>query len=150
MPSPSTSNGLEILVRKTRLEKEEWYDLIEARRSLIDRHLDSFTLLTIGDLSFLKQGWQYSSSFSPTHSLNLDSPYVSGDKGCSLKTQGIFRCPRSGIRTIPNSGFQPPIGGSYPDGVAFAWGLTRFGYWVLIETEFKGKGAKGDKNEGYG
>ncbi len=129
---PNTE-GLELLARKKPLTAGEWHQLIEARHSLIKPHLNSFTLSELGDLKCLR-----TETFS--HELRFDSPTLIGDERFSLKTQGIFDRPYSGIQRIPDSGFRGAPGeGSIPDGKMYIWGLTRNALWVLVEVTFKGE-----------
>lgn len=143
---PSTQ-GMELLVRKNPLNDKEWLNLIEARRSLIKPHLDTFTLPELGSLKCLR------SELSFTHELRINNPTLlmskSGDERFSLKTQGIFRLqPRSAVEYIPNSGYRPSPGGvACPDGTMQIWGLTRSGLWILVEVRFVGE--DGYKERGY-
>ncbi len=139
---PST-DGLEGFVRKDQLTNEEWLGLIEARRSLIKPHLDTFTLPELGSLQCLR------SETSFTHALNLDVSATIGDERFSLKTQGLFyEQPWSAEERIPNSGAcRDPGDCPCPDGVKRIWGLTRSGLWVLVTVSFVGE--EGYKNRGY-
>ncbi len=139
---PSTQ-GMELLVRKNQLTDVEWFALLEARRSLVKPHLDTFTLPELGSLKCFRR------ELSFTHELRLDGPKVIGDERFSLKTQGIFRPqPWSAIERIPNSGYRPPPGGvACPDGTMQIWGLTRSGLWILAEVRFVGE--DGYKERGY-
>lgn len=137
---PNTT-GLDLLARKKTLTTGEWHQLIEARRLLIKPHLNSFTLRELGDLECLR-----TETFM--HSLRIDSPTITGDERFSLKTQGIFHRPSSGIQRIPNSGFRGSPGeGSCPNGTMFIWGLTRDALWILAEITFTGEA--GYKRRGY-
>jgi len=130
-----TTKGIELLVRKDPISDEEWYSLIEARRSLIKPHLNLFSLRELGNIQCLEQE-------GPTflHGLYApfsDTPAVTGDTRFSLKTQGIFYHPWSGDQ---RSG--------YPhDEMMYIWGLTRDGLWLLVEVKFKSEA--GYKGRGY-
>ncbi|MBZ9578220.1 hypothetical protein KJA13_04325 [Patescibacteria group bacterium] len=135
-----------MLVRKHPPSDEEWLDLIEARRSLIKPHLDSFTLPKLGELKCLRtESWTEGHDLYDALTIR-DTLTVTGDTRFSLKTQGIFRRPWSGIQRIPNSGYRAP-GGGCPDGTMYIWGLTRAGQWILAKVEFKGE--PGYKKRGY-
>jgi len=140
---PST-NGLELLVRKTNPDYGEWLELLEARRVLLKPHLDSVTLPSLGVVECLAS----SIAEYHFHSIRSDSPIVKGDGRFSLETQGIFPAAGQHIYT-PNSGYHAPPGGiPSPDGVMLLWGLTRSGHWILAEIEFQGlAGHKGRGRE---
>ena len=138
---PSTQ-GLEMLVRKRSLSKNDWFALVEARRSLIKPHLNTFTLPELGSLECLER-----ESFK--HDLYVDAPKVIGDKRFSLKMQGIFYSqPWSAIERDVKSGYRPGPGGvSVPNGIMQIWGLARSGSWILAEVKFVG--SAGYKGRGY-
>ena len=137
-----STQGLELFIRKDRLSDEEWFVLIEARRSLIKPYLNTFTLPELGSLKCLCRA-------SFTHELSMDCPEIGGDEKFSLETQGIFYPqPWSAIERIPNSGLRPRPGDvSCPDGIMQVWGLTRSGLWILAEVRFVGEA--GYKRRGY-
>ena len=139
---PNTE-GLEVLIQKQTLTTSDWLKLIEARCALIKPYLGSFTLSKLGDLKCLR------TELSFTHRLLDDfALFTAGDHLSALNTQCIFYCPKTGIKRIPNSGYQAPPGGvSCPDGIMHIWGFTRAASWVLVTVNFKGEA--GYKNRGY-
>ncbi|HZS43196.1 MAG TPA: hypothetical protein VFA52_03195 [Candidatus Paceibacterota bacterium] len=133
MPSINTE-VLEKLVRPNQPTREEWVELIEARRKLIKSHLDKFTLPTLGKLECMKS----ESGFC--HEISFDGPTTVGNENFSLETQGIFHLqPLQAVKTVPNSGYRSyPSGPSVPNGSKVVWGLTRSGLWVLATIHFIG------------
>ena len=138
------TKGLELLVRKQPLTDDDWFSLIEARCSLLEPHLNSFTFSELGNFNCLRSG------LNETHAIWMDNETgtIIGDHRVGLDTQGIFCCPKSSIERIPGSGYQAPPGGvSCPDGKMHIWGFTRYAEWILITVEFKGE--PGYKGRGY-
>lgn len=121
---------------------EEWCELVEARRCLLRPHLDTFTLSTLGRLECLRREVSFS------HSIFVDSPKCESSGGrFSLDTQGIFEAPQSS-RIVTGRGYEAPLGCiSAPDGVMYAWGLTRKAEWVIVGVTFVGE--PGYKDRGY-
>jgi len=130
---PSTT-GLKLLVRKSQLTNKDWIALVEARQKFIKPHLDSFTLIMLGQLECLRMEHYQ-------HDLALDGPSIQSPEGFSLETQGIFRIqPFDAIEYFPNTGHRPGRGGiAVPDGIKRIWGLTRAGSWVVAKVSFVGQ-----------
>jgi hypothetical protein len=141
-----TTEGIGLLCRKNPLSDEEWYRLIEARRSLIKPHLDSFTLRELGEVKCLEQEGP-----NRLHSLQVGflPEVVTGDERFSLRTQGIFYHPWSGDQKIPVDYRPSPSEEArlYPGGIKYIWGLTRKGLWILAEVKFRHEA--GYKGRGY-
>ncbi len=96
---------------------------------MIKPFLDHITLPALGDLNCLHHAdnWR--------HALNADTPEVTGDKGHSLKTQGVFR-----TQWWENIKYKPyekgdPLARS---GTVLVWGISRSGKWVLATVRFIG------------
>ncbi len=132
---PSFDGGLGVFVRKGKVQIEEWLLLLERRRELLKKHLDSITLPELGHLACLRN-----EAF--LHDLQFDGPkiVIAGSEEFSLKTQGIFRVqPLHHKEVFPGTGFQHAPMLNRPDGIVRAWGLTRKGKWVLITVHFSGR-----------
>ncbi len=133
--------GLEMLVRRFALERDEWVRLIEARRDIMKPFLASFNFPELGSFDCMR------SEVSSRHMLWLDDPTLSGDSAFSLTTEGIFQVqPWEAIERIVGSGYR---GDSIncPDGVMRLWGLTRSGDWIIVTIGFIGEA--GYKGRGY-
>lgn len=134
------STTLELLVRKSELSDESWLQLIEARREMVKRYLDSFTLGEIGSLECLRRENSY-------HKISDNEPTLIKDPWnghFSLKTQGIFgwKVERA---SPPNGTF---VGNNFfANGKVHIWGLTRSSLWILADLSFVGE--HGRKNRGY-
>lgn len=117
MPFPHTAS--ERLIRHEPLTLEDWYSLLETRRSNVNPYLNTITLRRLGDTDFFQ-------GFSNAHELELNDHIVnvSSHYGLSLASQGIF----GGIATRAMEGSQF---GNGPDTLRTFWGLTRDGRWML-------------------
>ncbi len=132
----TSTKGLEMLVRKNQPTQEEWFDLVEARRGLMQVHLGSFMTSALGSLQCL------SSESVHLHELRIDNPELTGDKRFSLLTQGIFRMqPWDAVEKFGGTGYQAPPGcTSFPNGIVRAWGIERnFGFWLFVTVHFVGE-----------
>lgn len=129
---PST-NALEVFIRKGSLSDEEWFALVHQRARDIKRHLDNFTLKELGDVRCLR-----STGRDPFELRYRVDEILGSETGVSLQTQGIyFLGPYSSEVHIPNSGFQPGLGGvPIPDGSKYIWGLTRACKWLLAQVDY--------------
>lgn len=142
---PSTE-GLELLVRRTQPDYGEWLELLEARKRMLRPYLDMVSLGKLGDIKCLKREENQPKGFREDHPIVQSSQTEQGDTPFTLDTQGIFSA-KWVPAFIPHSGYQAPPGGvSSPDGVVHFWGLTRSARWILVRVEFRGH--PGYKNRG--
>jgi len=133
MPTTDKKTALQVLVRKDKIRKEEWLELIEARRALIKKHLDNFTLRELGETKCLRKNY---GGFDRElcAKLNFDNPeIISDDKKLSLKTQGIFHC-----QSWDSIKYDYPPNRGFPGGTIQIWGLARSGDWTIAEVVFTG------------
>lgn len=130
---PSATDGLKVFLRKENPDIKDWLSLLEARAELLKPYLDSITLPTLGRLRCLRHA-------DCLHEVQLDKPVLFTDNEFSLMTQGIFSMqPQEAVQYVPGTGYQDPRGIAYPDGMVYAWGLTRSKKWVLAEIHFSGQ-----------
>lgn len=123
------SHGAGLLLRTTRLSSEEWIQLVESRRLLLNPYLKCFSLKCLSESGYLHQE-------GGSHVLADDEPEVDAEEGLSLDTQGIFD--RSKYTHIygrqwssVDSRERLPIGGSF-----CLWGLSRKAEWVVACVEY--------------
>ncbi len=121
----------------------DWFDLLEARRILIERHLRDMTLKSLGDLKIIDDGYGgrrtlqtggleivpllhsevYRQPCTPK-TVSLDFP---------LETRGIF----SDDEIFFHGHFNWDVSHISHDGVLKFWGLTRNNQWVRVEVTTK-------------
>lgn len=129
----SRPSGLGLLVRPTPLTDQEWLNLLEARRELLQRHLPSFHLAKLGYLQCMHDGIQGS------HELQADDPEVTGDTRFSLNTLGLFyEQPPDTVKRVPYSGYFGR-GIEVPDGTRIVWGITGANQLLLVTIQFVGQ-----------
>lgn len=151
-----TQTGLVFLARRdtdTELTQEDWFELAEMRYELIKESLRSMSLQAIGDVpglalidsSCLARGYR---SINDERDQSKPPPTISVSEGLSLKTRGIFPLHYADTGHEQKGhgyGFHEEITPS-PDcdemGTPYrnrttikAWGLTRNGHWITIETQ---------------
>jgi len=134
MPTDKNT-ALRILVRKRKIGEADWLKLIEARRALIKRHLDKFTLSELGASECLNDTGRrtYRLDNKPLVDNREHPKVISKDKELSLKTQGIF-C----IQPWDKIKYDYPQIHGFPGGIMLIWGLIRSGHWIIVEVRFKG------------
>jgi len=105
-------DGMQILVRRDQVTKDEWIKLINARKALIEPLMDKVSLKTLGDSWVSREGgFKIREASFKTFSLEFNNP---------LGLQGFFAEKGS----IPTEELEKRIYG--------LWGITRSGVWVLV------------------
>lgn len=135
MPSP---NSFRTAVRQqfkgAPLASSLQIEILDNQCEILRRHLNDFTLKTLGSLACLSNGT------GGCHGISEDSPLIGPDSRWSLPTQGVF----AGTPFAGRSLYSPEEKGKllYPqaDGVYKTFGLARSGEWLYIEIEFVGVG----------
>lgn len=122
---PSIIEGIDLFLRKDKLNQADWQTLIENRRVRINQFTDSVTLRKLGDISFLGGN-------SSSHTLRENDPVILGDEELSLDTQGIFSKAIS-IHTE----IKPKETRFNRKFTYMIWGLTRSGEWIICTIQWK-------------
>jgi len=130
MPTDKNT-ALRILVRMTKIREEEWLKLIEARRNLIKKDLNSFTLKELGETKCLRKNYDgYDRELCVK--LNFDNPeIITNSQELSLRMQGLFHC-----QSWDKIKYDYPRG--FSEGTIQIWGLARSGDWIIAEVIFTG------------
>lgn len=140
--------GLRILARRDALTETDWFNLLEARRALLELHLREMTLKTLGDLKIiyddlnrgvgngrpLRMGGmveKFTKKDLPLHWVE-STPVVEGN--FSLDTRGIFPDDEAYYHGHFKWDFIriPPRVEAVGQVTKF-WGLTRNNQWILVE-----------------
>jgi hypothetical protein len=147
---PQTA-GLAILARRNPLNGENWLALLEERRRLIEPHLRSMSLKTLGDLKIvhddvnrgagngrrLRVGAMVKTDWPTDITIEYfqPGPFAGIEAGIySLETRGIFADDEIFYNGHYHSEFVRSHANLPASGhVLYFWGLTRDGVWISIE-----------------
>lgn len=137
------TEGLHILARRNALAEKDWFNLLEARRTLLEPHLREMTLKTLGDLMVVREH-QYGRLLRKG---GMEEKFIRKDLPLSWVestpiVEGVFSLDTRGI--FPND--EVYFGGHFHwdfiraskqiaavGEVLKFWGLTRNNQWILVE-----------------
>ena len=127
--------GLTILARQNALTEKDWFELLEARRKLIEKHLRDMTLKSLGELRFIHD-------YFHEHALKMDEPKLIGDTRFTLDTRGIFPSDKGSAGVTNTEYHHTPEtlarsltgGSSLVSTTERLWGFTRNGKWIGVEV----------------
>lgn len=137
------TEGLRILARRSALTESDWFNLLEARRVLLEPYLREMTLKTLGDLKIVRNH----QCERPLRKGGMEEKFTKKDLPLSWVestpiVEGIFSLDTRGI--FPND--EVYFGGHFhwdfiraPKRIAAVgevlkfWGLTRNNQWILVE-----------------
>lgn len=140
---PDDTSALPCLARTEPLGMDDWLNLIEARKRLVEPLFDRLTLPRLDQLKCLLDKFSpgFSGMVRQWRDFSADSPAIGGKVPFSPETQGIFGAWRHEPANFTGSNPLCP-------GFTMVWGLTRRGEWLKVQVDFEV--IPGASYDGYG